>query len=71
MQFNEKDTLISPDELSYKLYGSTIYTAVSQGICLSCKEFATSNDSNNSDEVLQQYFDTGLCDSCFKDICQG
>ena len=65
MQFHEKDTLMQPDELSYKLYGLTIYTAVSIGICVSCKQTV---DKDNSEEVLRDYFDTGLCDPCFKGL---
>ena len=65
MQFHEKDTLMYPDELSAKLYGFTIYTAVSLGICLSCKQPV---GKDNSDEVLKEYLDTGMCGSCFKSI---
>tara|TARA_R110000823_G_scaffold3694_1_gene14050 strand:- start:273 stop:479 length:207 start_codon:yes stop_codon:yes gene_type:complete len=65
MKYPEKDTLMQADELSYKLYGLTIYTAISIGICLSCKQIV---DKDSSDVVLLEYLDTGMCGSCFKDI---
>lgn len=58
-----------PDELSEKLYGMTIYTAIADSICIKCKR--DREQIRMSKEETLEYQISALCPACFKAMFEG